>query len=101
MHKCSRAWTVVAAGCWALASAATFAASSPQPKSDAEITDQVAAKLAQESPDLAQRVKVTTHDGVVTLSGSAESGELALKALNDAHRVPGVTQVRNRMKVVM
>jgi osmotically-inducible protein OsmY len=69
-----------------------------QPTTDAQITDQVVAKIHQDDPSMG-RVQVVTHDGVVTLSGFAYSGQAALRALEDARSVDGVVKVQNRMSI--
>jgi osmotically-inducible protein OsmY len=69
-----------------------------QSVADAQITEQVTAALGQIDKEQARRLHVSTEDGVVTLTGTVSPG-LALKALNAAKGVQGVTKVRNRMTV--
>jgi osmotically-inducible protein OsmY len=73
-------------------------AQSAEPANDAQITDQVLAKIHQDDQSMG-RVQVETHDGVVTLTGFAYSGAAALKALEDARSVDGVVRVQNRLSV--
>jgi osmotically-inducible protein OsmY len=70
-----------------------------EPAKDAQITDQVVAKIQQDDPNMARRVTVETHDGVVTLSGTAYTGHAALKAIEDARSVDGVVKVQNRLSI--
>lgn len=94
---------VLPAGTAALAASAP--APQPQPETaarsgtDAQITERVQAELSRD-PDL-RRVQVSTENGVVTLSGPVGSGTAAAQALSEARRASGVSEVRNRMRVVM
>jgi osmotically-inducible protein OsmY len=81
--------------------AALAAANTNSSPSDAQITQQVKQKLARDLPDSLMRVQVETQNGVVTLSGRATSGMAELKAMQDARRVPGVTDVKDKMSVTM
>jgi osmotically-inducible protein OsmY len=85
----------------AAVSSAAFAAiaQGAEPATDAQITDQVIAKIQQDDPHLGRRVQVETHGGVVTLSGTAYTGQAALKALEDARSVDGVVKVQNRLSI--
>ncbi len=75
---------------------------SPETKaSDAQISQQVKQKLTRDMPGSLVGLQVQTQDGVVTLSGRADTGLSELKALQDARRVPGVTDVKNHLKVTM
>lgn len=67
--------------------------------SDAEITDRVVHALADAQGDVAGRIQVSTVNGVVTLEGSGLTSAQALKAVQGARQVGGVTEVRNRLKV--
>ncbi len=92
-------------GCSMLAAGTTvsFAAngsSAPRP-SDSEITQQVMQKLTREMPDKFVGLKVETQDGVVTLSGRADTGLSKLKAEQDARQVRGVTDVKDNLRVTM
>lgn len=69
------------------------------PQSDQQITERVEGKLATDEPNIAPRIAVTTHDGVVTLNGIAMTQEYILKALFDAESVHGVVHVNNRLTV--
>ena len=69
--------------------------------SDAEITDRVMHKLLEEEGDLAQRVHVSTVNGVVTLEGRLTTNSQVLKVLGDAHAVAGVTKVTNHLTTRM
>jgi osmotically-inducible protein OsmY len=69
------------------------------PQSDRQITERVKGKLATDEPNIAPRIAVTTHDGVVTLQGIAMTQEYILKALFDAESVDGVVHVNNRLTV--
>jgi hyperosmotically inducible protein len=86
---------LVAASAWATSSTSTTSAM------DNTITSKVQAKLAGDSPDMAQQIQVSTHEGVVTLSGYAASGLAENKAMQDAKQVAGVNSVENRMRVRM
>jgi osmotically-inducible protein OsmY len=68
--------------------------------SDSDITAQVSSELAREGGDL-DRVQVSTQDGVVTLSGSVDSGDAEQRAISDARLTPGVVNVRNEMHITM
>jgi osmotically-inducible protein OsmY len=82
----------------ALAHADTSAATQG---SDAEITDRVIHVLTESDGDIAGRIHVSTENGVVTLEASGLTSAQALKALQHARQVSGVTQVRNRIRVRM
>jgi osmotically-inducible protein OsmY len=64
---------------------------------DQQITQQVKDKLAAKDPQIAPRIEVTTHDGVVTLRGTTLTVQYMLNALHDAGGVPGVTKVENHL----
>ncbi len=78
-----------------------MAQSSPsaQPVNDSQLSDQVVAALRRTDASLVSRLEVSTRDGVVTLSGHATSIQAAMKAVQAARNVPGVTKVRNQMSV--
>jgi len=65
--------------------------------SDAEITDRVMHKLLEDDSDVAQRIHVSTVNGVVTLEGKLTTNSQVLKVLGDAQTVAGVTRVKNRL----
>lgn len=81
--------------------AVAFAASDtaqPTP-SDAQISHKVMSKLTREMPDSFVGLRVQTHNGVVTLSGRADTGLSKLKAEQDARQVPGVTKVKDDLNI--
>jgi len=91
-------------GCSMLAAGTTvtFAASdSSTASSDSEISHQVLNKLTREMPENITGLKVETQDGVVTLSGRAHTETSKLRAAQDARRVPGVTDVKDNLRVTM
>ena len=63
--------------------------------SDQEITQSVKDKLATSVPQIARRIEVTTHDGVVTLTGTTLTTNYMLSVLQQARSVQGVTKVEN------
>jgi len=67
--------------------------------SDQQIAQQVKEKLAAKEPQIAQRIEVTAHDGVVTLQGTTLTAQYMLNALRDAGSVPGVTKVQNHLEL--
>jgi osmotically-inducible protein OsmY len=91
---------VAVAGLMLLGSSA-MAQSSPseQPVGDSQISDQVVAALRRTDASLVRRLEVSTKDGVVTLSGHATSVQAAMKAVQTARNVPGVTKVRNQLSM--
>lgn len=80
-----------------LLAGAAHAQSSAAPAGDSQLSDQVAAAVRHENPNLVFGLDVSTKDGVVTLSGQTRSAQDAMKALQAARRVPGVTKVVNRL----
>jgi osmotically-inducible protein OsmY len=94
-------------GCSALAAGTTaaFAAansnSAESTRSDAQITHEVQQKLQRTVPNGLENVQVETKDGVVTLTGRAATGLSELKALQIAKQVPGVTDVKDHLRVTM
>ncbi|HEV2703922.1 MAG TPA: BON domain-containing protein [Steroidobacteraceae bacterium] len=93
--------TLLATG--ALAHAANSAVSpSADPATqqrDMQITETVKGKLEANDPDVARRIAVSTHDGVVTLKGIALTNDYIIKALTDARSVDGVVKVKNDLTV--
>jgi len=83
-----------------LVAGAAHAQTSAAPANDSQISDQVAAALHRADPRLVLHLEVNTKDGVVTLSGETRSPQDAMKAIQTARSVPGVTQVRNRLSSV-
>lgn len=92
-------------GCSMLAAGTTaaFAASdTSQPThSDAQITHRVFTAINNRMSDSIVGLKVETQNGVVTLSGRAETGITKLKAEQTARRVPGVTDVKDHLRIAM
>jgi hyperosmotically inducible protein len=67
---------------------------------DSVITSKIKAKLATEKNVSAMHIKVDTDkNGVVVLSGTAESQAEKDKAHKIAHSVDGVTKVINHIKI--
>lgn len=66
---------------------------------DATITSGVKAKIAADSPALANAVTVTTVEGVVTLTGAVDSEAIKTKVEQDAKSVAGVKSVVNSLTV--
>ena len=67
---------------------------------DLEITAQVKSKLASEiGPTTVTNVSVNSTNGVVTLAGQVNSGDLKSRASTIAKSVPKVTQVVNNLQV--
>jgi osmotically-inducible protein OsmY len=67
---------------------------------DVKITHELRHELARDLPDSNVRLHISTRHGVVTLSGLADSGSSALKAIQDAQQIAGVKRVKNRMRIV-
>lgn len=96
----------IVVGCSAFAAGTTVAFGAANPSasaapSDEQISQMVLHKITKDMPDSLQSLQVQTTDGVVTLSGHADSGVVAQKALEDARRVQGVTDVKDHLRVVM
>jgi len=66
---------------------------------DATITTNVKAKIAADSPALANAVMISTKEGVVTLSGAVDSEAIKGKVEQDAKSVTGVKSVVNNLTV--
>jgi hyperosmotically inducible periplasmic protein len=66
---------------------------------DAAITTGVKARIAADSPALANAVTVVTTEGVVTLSGAVDSEVVKTKVEQDAKGVVGVKSVINNLTV--
>jgi len=99
-RKGSNLLAVIIGSCMlAAGTTVTFAAEATP--SDTEITQAVMQKLTHEMPEKFVGLKVETQDGVVTLSGRADTGLSKLKAEQDAREVHGVTSVKNNMRVSM
>jgi hypothetical protein len=66
---------------------------------DATITGTIEGKYVVDSELSARKLGVTTHDGVVTLSGTVDSPSLVSKAIQFAMETPGVKQVVANIQV--
>jgi osmotically-inducible protein OsmY len=69
------------------------------PVTDSQITDRVMGKLTVDDPAVAKRVQVATKDGVVTLTGVANTSVEALRVIHETESVSGVVKVQNRLAV--
>jgi osmotically-inducible protein OsmY len=68
--------------------------------SDAEITTQVKTRLASDvSPSSVANIHVSTTNGIVTLSGAVESGEVKGRADSVTKSVTGVSHVNDELQV--
>lgn len=67
--------------------------------SDARITATIKAKFAKSSDVSALNIKVSTTDGLVTLSGTAQSVTELAKALEIAQDTEGVRKVRSTIEI--
>ena len=74
-------------------------ASLDQAVSDSAVTDSIKEKLEANEMNRFDGVAVTTHDGVVTLTGSVKSEQALKKVVDIAHDVDGVTRVENNLTV--
>ena len=86
----------------ALAHAADYSVApgdAPASQSDLLITANVKGKLQTDIPDVAPAIAVSTHDGVVTLTGVALTQDYLVKALFDARSVDGVVQVKDELSL--
>jgi len=66
---------------------------------DAAITTNVKAKIAADSPALANAVTVQSNEGVVTLTGAVDSDAIRTKVEQYAKSVEGVKSVTNNLTV--
>lgn len=66
---------------------------------DSWITTKVKSELVTEDETKARNIKVETMNGVVTLSGTAESWQESYKAADLAREVKGVKSVENEIRV--
>ena len=82
-------------GCLSLAGIAFADA----PVTNSQITDRVMGKLTVDDPAVAKRVQVATKDGIVTLTGFANTGMEAQRVLREAESVSGVLKVQNKLAV--
>ena len=99
MSDRKRPYLLAVLGCSMLAAGTTVTFAAESTASDAQITQQVMQKLNREGPQKFSGLKVETQDGVVTLSGHANTELYKLRALQDARRVQGVTDVKDQMTV--
>ena len=87
---------VISLACLSLA---VFAMACKKGPDDATITAGVKAKIAADSPALANAVTVSTTQGVVTLVGAVDSDAIKAKVEQDAKSVDGVKSVVNNLTV--
>jgi osmotically-inducible protein OsmY len=66
---------------------------------DQQLTQEVKDKLHAKDPQVAQRIEVTTHDGIVTLRGDALTAQYILNVLRDAGSIKGVAKVENHLTI--
>ena len=66
---------------------------------DRTIADKVQSELYHDTSLQGQQISVTTHSGIVQLTGMVDSGYSAQKAEHYAKRVEGVKGVKNRLEV--
>ena len=94
------AW--VAAISWVLlgTSLAVTTAHAASPTRDSEITSELTARLRQYDPDMASLIRVSTTDGVVTLTGYARTTAAIAKASRLAWSVEGVAKVENHIALI-
>lgn len=81
-----------------LVSAPVWAADSHHPVKDSYITAKVKAELIKDRDTDADKVHVTTRNGIVTLRGVVKSEAEKDKAKEDAMKIDGVREVRNELK---
>jgi len=98
--RVKRVSMLVAAATCALAASGVFAADTDDhPVKDSYITTKVKAELAKDTATKARKIKVTTKDGVVALSGTVDSKAEKEKAETDARGIKGVLDVNNGLEV--
>ncbi|VWD15684.1 transport-associated protein [Burkholderia lata] len=84
----------------ASASASTSRSESKATKAaDRRLRKQVADALARTKRLDSSRLLIFARSGVVTLSGEVADAEQAALAVSAAQRVPGVVDVRNRLRI--
>jgi hyperosmotically inducible protein len=66
---------------------------------DTIITSEVKAKLFADPQVSALDIKVNTEDGIVKLSGNIDNQSIAVKALDIANNITGVTSVENHLTI--
>jgi len=82
-----------------IATALVIACSVACSQTDSGVTTKVKAKFAQDDLVKAHEINVTTHEGVVTLSGEVETNAARQQALRLARETEGVTNVVDELKV--
>lgn len=87
---------VVGLACLSLA---VFALACSKGPDDATITANVKAKIAADSPALANAVTVRTAEGMVTLTGAVDSEAVKAKVEQAAKSAEGVKSVTNNLTV--
>lgn len=85
------------AGCTLLA--ALFPSPALAQSNDSTLQANVAAAIRHDSALQGQRIDATVAKGVVTLSGTVQTGEQLQRAATDAANVSGVTGIFNNLKV--
>ena len=68
-------------------------------QTDSGVTTKVKAKLAAANDVPASKIEVSTHNGVVTLTGNVDSAETKERALQLARETKGVTDVVDMISV--
>jgi osmotically-inducible protein OsmY len=66
---------------------------------DEDIARDVKASIKFDSDVPDERIRVTVHDGLVTLEGTVETSLQKVAAETDARKVKGVRTVENRIQV--
>lgn len=84
---------------FACLSLAVFALACSKGPDDTAITANVKAKIAMDSPALANAVTVQTAEGVVTLTGAVDSDAIKAKVEQAAKSAEGVKSVTNNLTV--
>ncbi|MCA8074346.1 BON domain-containing protein [Burkholderia cepacia] len=90
---------VSAASAVASASASGSESHKATKAADRKLRKQVAGVLARTKRLDASRLLIFAKSGVVTLSGEVADAEQAALAVSAAQRVPGVGEVRNRLRI--
>ncbi|POM16229.1 transport-associated [Burkholderia cepacia] len=83
----------------AVASASSSESRKATKAADRKLRKQVAGVLARTKRLDASRLLIFAKSGVVTLSGEVADAEQAALAVSAAQRVPGVGEVRNRLRI--
>ncbi|WP_063813941.1 BON domain-containing protein [Burkholderia cepacia] len=86
-------------GASAVASASGSESRKATKAADRKLRKQVAGVLARTKRLDASRLLIFAKSGVVTLSGEVADAEQAALAVSAAQRVPGVGEVRNRLRI--